>query len=214
MTEEEQSARDSIERMVADWDEAYTERNAHGLIGHGLPDDPRREQVYRVWAAVTDWTEDTTAQSTIQQFCWDEEQAVTVVEQRRSFCFRRPLPEYALPGRVVLQHRVYQEPQGRVEPEGAGTLLASAPHTRRARACSPTPMSPSFAARCGSTTSAVTWCRTRRSFWRCCPPPQRPMIGGRSSLSTAALASIHCQLPLSEIYDRVAFDPLPAPRAV
>lgn len=102
MTEEEQTARDAIERMVADWDEAYAQRNAHGMVGHGLPDEPRREQVYRAWAVVTDWTEDTTAQSTVHSFRWDGEQVVTVVEQRRSFCFRRPLPEYALPGRLVL----------------------------------------------------------------------------------------------------------------
>ncbi len=100
--DEEQSAREAVERMIADWDAAFAEGNAQGVVGHCLPNDAQHEDCHRRWALVMDWMEDAAAHSTIQQFRLHEGRVTMVVETRRSFCYCRPLPEYAPLGRALL----------------------------------------------------------------------------------------------------------------
>ena len=101
-SEEEQSVRAVIERMIGDWDAAYTEGNAYGMVGHGVPEATAVENNRRKWASVMDWTEERTAHSTIRELCLGEGRATVVVERHSQFCFRRPLPTYLPLGRAFL----------------------------------------------------------------------------------------------------------------
>jgi len=101
--DDEHSVRRTIEQMIADWDTAYADSNPNGIIGHFVPQEQRRvEKCRQAWACVMAWTEDAKAHSTIREFCLHDETVTVVAEQTRSFCFRRPLPTFALGGRVLL----------------------------------------------------------------------------------------------------------------
>ena len=89
--------------MIADWDSAFSEGNAHGILGHLAPQDRRHEdENYRLWSIGMYWTEDRTSESTIKQFQLDGDRAFMVLEQNRRTCFRRPLPIYRPLCRLLL----------------------------------------------------------------------------------------------------------------
>jgi len=105
MMDNKHSARQTIERMIADWDRAYADSNPHGIVGHFVPQEHQRvEECRQAWEGVMDWTEDQQAHTTIREFCFDGIHATVIAEQTRRFCFRHPLPTYALGGRVLLAY--------------------------------------------------------------------------------------------------------------
>ena len=99
----EQSVRQLIEQMLTDWDNAFVQQNAQGILGHCVPRTRQQEEaLYNGWKLFMFWIEDATAQTTLKQFHFNGTQATVVVEQQRSFCFRRPQPSYAPLGRALV----------------------------------------------------------------------------------------------------------------
>lgn len=79
--DDEHSARQTIEQMIADWDTAYADRNPNGIIGHFMPTEQWRvEKCRQAWAGVMAWTEDAKAHSTIREFCLHGETVTVVAE--------------------------------------------------------------------------------------------------------------------------------------
>lgn len=88
---EEETARQTIEKKIADWDLAYTQKDIYGYLGHCIPESAESEQrCLQAWANIMSNSEMLDSKSVVRKFILEGNQAKVVTHVKQMMVVIQP----------------------------------------------------------------------------------------------------------------------------